>query len=205
VILLPADVILTRSNTFLGRAIRFAERRPGDPAVYNHAGIVTRSGLVGGTPRHPDPDNWRQAAMVEALWHVRLGEVWDYYGPPAGANRPEVAVYRPTNVPSNDRSAIAAAAEEHVGQRYGWWKLFTHLGDSALSALIPRVKDVRLLRRLNFWDARPICSVLVAWAFASRGYDFGVPAGSASPDDIHDYVERELGRNYVKVFEGRVQ
>jgi hypothetical protein len=204
VILLPADVILTRSNTFLGRAIRFAERRPGDPAVYNHVGMVTRSGLVGGTPRHPTPDDWRQAAMVEALWHVRLGEVWDFYGPPAGENRPEVAVYRPTNVPSNDRSAIAATAEEHVGQRYGWWKLAAPLADSLLSAVTP-FRDVRLFRRLLFADSRPICSYLVAKAYASRGYDFGVPAGTATPDDVHDYVERELGRNYSKVFEGRIK
>jgi hypothetical protein len=200
VILLAADIILTRSNTFLGRVIRLAERRPGDPAKYNHVGIVARSGLL----RPEAREFWSGAAMVEALWHVRFGEVWDFYGPPAGPNRPIVAVYRPTNVPSNDRSAIAAAAEEHVGQRYGWWKLAAPLGDSMLSAVTP-FRDVRLFRRLLFADSRPICSYLVAKAYASRGYDFGVPAGTATPDDVHDYVERELGRNYAKVFEGRIK
>jgi len=195
--LLAADVILTRSDTWLGKAIRLAERRPGDPAIYNHVGIVTRSGFVDW-----DLSHGLQAEMVEALWRVRQGPVWNLYGPPAGANRPAVAVYRPLNVPSNDRSAIAGAALDHVGQKYGWWKLLGPLGDSALSFAARR--DVRLLRRLLFVDQRPICSYLVAKAYVTRGYGFGVPAGTATPDDIHDYVEANPDK-YVKVFAGRIE
>ena len=197
--LLPADVVLTRSNTLLGKTIRFAERRPGDPAVYNHVGIVTQSGIV--APGAVESPLTPRAEMTEALWRVRRGLVWDFYGPPAGDKRPEVAVYRPYVLDSSTRSRIAARAEEFVGEKYGYWKLGAHLADSALSAVVPFVKDVRLFRRLLFWDGRPICSFLVAEAFASQGLDFGVPSGTASPDDIEDFCRSHDDR-YRLIFEG---
>ena len=40
-------------------------------------------------------------------------------------------------------------------------------------------------------DRYPICSWLVAHAFAKAGKTFGVPPGMASPDDIWDFVNEE--------------
>ncbi len=187
------DVVLTHSDTWLGAAIRFAERRPGDPAIYNHVGIVTSAGSVG--PRG-------HAALTEALWRVRCGFVWYLYGPPAGAARPSVAVWRPGFMPAEARRRVARVAVLSVGERYGWWKLGAHLGDAVLSVLLGR--DVRLLRRFLFASSRPICSYLVADAFwRGAWYDFGVPPHTASPDDFDDWFAR--GRGWSLVFQGMIE
>ena len=187
------DVVLTRSDTWLGAAIRFAERRPGDPVNYNHVGIVTSSGSVG-------PGGY--AAMTEALWHVRCGFVWYLYGPPAGEKRPEVAVWRPGFMTSRERARVARVAACQVGEKYGWWKLGCHLGDSVLSAVAHR--DIRLFRRSLFLSSRPICSYLVADAFDSAaGYRFGIPAHTASPDDIDDWVSNPKN-GWTLVFKGTI-
>lgn len=198
--LLSADVVLTRSGTWLGRVIRFAERRPGDPVRYNHVGVVTLPGYVGQHAEGFGDVDRTESEMTEALWHVRTGPVWDFYGPPAGPKRSEIAVYRPITLDESERAWVAWAAKKLTGRRYGWWKLLTHLGDSAISAVTPGV-DVRLFRRLNFVDSRPICSYLVAKAFEFVGKDFGVKAGSASPDDIEDFC-RSRPDKYSLVFEG---
>jgi len=189
------DVVLTRSDTLLGAAIRFAEGRPGDPATYNHVGVVTSDGTVG--PRG-------YAAMAEALWRVRAGFVWYLYGPPAGAARPSVAVWRPGFMDARTRARVARIALAHVGERYGWWKLFAHLGDAALSRL--RRRDVRVLRRSLFASSRPICSYLVADAFhRGAGYTFGVPPHTASPDDFDDWFTRVRSRSWTLVYRGTIE
>jgi hypothetical protein len=45
--------------------------------------------------------------------------------------------------------------------------------------------DVAIFRPLHL---TPVCSWLVAQAYAKAGETFGVPPGAASPDDIWDYV-----------------
>jgi len=45
-----------------------------------------------------------------------------------------------------------------------------------------------VIRRLGDINDYPICSWLVAQAFAKAGETFGVPPGAADPDDIWDYV-----------------
>ncbi len=179
-ILLPADIILTHSETgWLGKAIRFVEQRPGDPAWANHVGIVTDSGTI--VPKAGIPI----AVMVESLWHVRQGTVWDGYGPAKGPQRAEVLIYRPYTLPSATRTQIAAVAEQYVGRHYAWWRLLMHAADWELSKRAGH--QVYVFRRLNF--ARDTeCSGLVQRAYATSGYTFEVPRGVIpNPDDIHDF------------------
>lgn len=201
---LPADVVLTRSDTWLGRVIRAAERRPNDVAVYNHVGVITYAGLV------PPPEGWndagysfapRGAIMVEALGHVMQHSVWEGYGPAKGSKQSVIAVYRPFTTTSGQRSIVAAKAETFVGQRYGWWKLGAHLLDAGISKVAGR--DVRAARKLLFWDARPICSFLVAEAFAAAGLNFGVAPGTADPHDIENFCSEKVDK-YHRVFEGKL-
>lgn len=198
-LLLPADVILTRSDTWLGRAIRAAERRGSDTASYNHVGVVVSAGEL-----PPQDGDWRLApfgpVMVEALGHVLRRPVWEGYGPQV-KDQNAIAVYRPLNLEPGQGQSIARSAMAYVGERYGWWKLFFHLGDAVISKVAGR--DVRLLRRALFVKSRPICSFLVAKAFAAVGLGFGVKPGSADPDDVADFC-RQNPDKYELIFEGRL-
>lgn len=176
--LLPGDIVLTRSRSLLGWAIRYFEQRPGDPAWANHVGMIVTAG------------DEHTAELVEALWKVRRGPLWQLYGPPAGADdkRPEIAVYRLCEPLPDHRQAAAAHAETFVGRQYGAWKLIAHAADWWLTRKLGT--EVFGFRRLLRMDRYPICSYLVADAWAQGGVSFEVPPGSADPDHIHDYVTK---------------
>jgi hypothetical protein len=174
--LLPGDIVLTRSKSLIGSAIRYFEARPGDPAWANHVGIIVTAGTD------------FTAVLVEALWKVRRGPLWDLYGPPAGPadKRPEIQVYRLCEPLPDHRQAAAAHAETFVGRRYGVHKIAAHAADWWLTRKLGA--EVFAFRRLLRMDRYPICSYLVADAWAQGGVSFEVPPGSADPDHVHDYL-----------------
>jgi hypothetical protein len=137
------------------------------------------------------------AEMTEALWRVRSGPIWQFYGPPAGKKRAQIAIYRIVNLSFEQRIEVAQAAYEFLGRRYGWWKLVAHAADSIVSRELHR--EVYLFRRLLCSKRYPICSFLVEAAFERVGIDFA-PDQSADPDHIHDYCERD--NNSMLVFQG---
>lgn len=193
IVLLPADIVLTRSTSgWLGPVIRWFQRRRGDPAWSNHVGIITRPGIVPAMD-----DRVSRPVIVEALWHVRSSPIWESYGPPAGAKRPEILVYRPSALDSGTRTRIAAHAEQYVGRRYGWWQLVLQAADRWISRRAGR--EVYVLRALDLGD-RVICSQLVGRAYGAEGLTFGVPAGTVpDPDAIEDYC-REHPDKYTRIF-----
>ena len=165
--LLPGDVFLSRSTSLLGRLIRVCTRSFGEKrSRVNHVGIVVEAGGV------------RDAMVVEALIRVRRHRLWAQYGPP---RTDYVAVYRAKNVPPEDMANIVAEAEEQVGKKYGFGKVIAHFLDWLLSGAY-------VFRRLTQNGDYPICSWLVAHAYAKAGYDFGQPPGAADPDHIWDFV-----------------
>lgn len=95
-----------------------------------------------------------------------------------------VRVYRPINIPQSTLVHIARRAEKFVGRPYGFGKLALHALDGMLGGMY-------VFRRLAFLDRYPICSFVVASAYADEGFHFGVPEREATPDDIHDFVVRE--------------
>ena len=94
-----------------------------------------------------------------------------------------VAVYRPLNLPPEEIDIIVAEAREQVGKKYGVLKLFGHLLDWLLLGAY-------VFRKITRNKKYPICSWLVAHAFAKAGKDFGVKPGAADPDDIWDFIEK---------------
>ncbi|MFC1499918.1 hypothetical protein ACFL6T_02740 [Candidatus Zixiibacteriota bacterium] len=163
----PCDVFLTRSHSFLGRAIRFATRSFGESrSMVNHVGIMVSEGSV------------EEAEGVEALTTVKRHSLWKQYGP---GNSSDVAVYRPLNLTDDEKALIVAAAEGYVGRTYGYLKIAAHLKDWLFLGIY-------FFRRMTRMDDYPICSWLVAQAFAKADRTFGVPPGMASPDDIWDFV-----------------
>jgi len=176
-LLQPTDVFLTRGNSWISRSIRFFTRRIGEPRTNaNHTGIVVVGGPI------------REAIVVEALSTVKKHPLASRY---VGKKGTQVAVYRPLNLAETEKQVIVAAAEGYVGRSYGWFQLVGHLADWVL-------QGAYVFRRLTGSDRYPICSWVVAHAFAKAGKNFGVPPGAASPDDIHDFVE-ENGDVYAKI------
>jgi len=177
------DVFFTRSNSLLGRAIRWAETDPGEePTWANHTGVVVESGWIGGTAdpayvRATYDPNYSEAIVVEALWKTRRG--------PLKVNGIEVRVFRPK--PPLDAVRLQRfrlAAGSHVGERYGWWRLLMHLTDRAL------FRGNKVVSRIAFVKGRPICSYLAAATFAVVGVTFGpVPPAAQTPDVMLDWVE----------------
>jgi hypothetical protein len=166
VLLQPGDVMLTRSRGIVGWAIRTFTRRFGESRTKaTHTGIVVESGPI------------QTAVIVEALSMVRRHRLWDRY---AGGTS-EVAVFRPLNLSEEQIRAVVLKAESYVGRRYGYLKLIAHWADWLL-------QGAYVFRRLTTQDDYPICSWVVAYAFAEVGKHFDVEPGAASPDDIWDFV-----------------
>lgn len=167
VLLEPCDVFLTRSRSLLGRGIRLFTRSFGESrTMVNHVGVVVEGGTVD------------EAIGVEALRTVKRHTLWLKYGPGSSS---DIAVYRPLNLSDEEKTVVVAAAEGYVGRTYGYLKIAAHLLDWLLLGAY-------LFRRLARMDDYPICSWLVAHAFAQADKNFGVPPGRASPDDIWDFV-----------------
>ena len=167
----PGDIFCTANTTpwwkpsgFVSAAIRFLTRDRGESRTkVNHVGVVVSGGTA-------------HAEIVEALTTVKRRRMKVYM------NRPttDVAVFRPLNLTDAELVKVVDRAIGYVGQPYGYGKLVAHFIDWCLGG-------VYLARRVARMDRYPICSWLVAYSYAEAGKDFGVPAGSASPDDIWDF------------------
>lgn len=162
----PGDVFLTRDPGFVPHAIRVFTRHIGEPRTrVNHVGIIVRE------------CDMLTATAVEALIRVRMHPLGRYAAHPDTS----VAVYRPTNLTTTEKRTIVDKAIEYRGDDYGFLKIAAHLMDWGL-------QGAYLFRRFAWMDDYPICSWLVAHAFAEAGKDFGCPPGAASPDDIWDFA-----------------
>jgi len=161
------DIFLTRGNHLISRLIRFFSRLIGESrTTVNHVGLIV------------EPGDLRTAVEIEAIRFVTRRTLWSGYGPPSTDC---VAVFRANNLTEDDTRKMAARAQSMVGVRYGWIAIVAHLLDWCLDGACV---FGRLVPDMRY----PICSWLVADAFAKAGKDFGVAPGAAEPDDIWDYV-----------------
>lgn len=182
VILAPGDLVLTRSGGIIGWAIRLFTRTIGESRTKaSHSGIIVDGGPLDA------------AVIVEALAIVRRHRLWARYA----VGNHEVAVFRPLNLTDADLAKVVAKAETYVGRRYGYLKLLAHWADWVL-------QGAYVFRRLTNQDRYPICSWVVAYAFAEVGRHFGVVPGAATPDDIWDFVTENHDRYQEVVALGRL-
>jgi hypothetical protein len=155
------DVVLTAGNSWLGRAIRWAERTRGEaPTRINHAAICVAA-----------PD-----VIVEADKVVRRGSVWDYH------YEDDVVVWRPTNLTDVERLTLAAVAVSRIGEKYPARQLLAYLVDNKV------LNGRNVVRRWIGNEAGGVCSRLVARCFKQIRRDFGVPEYAASPDAMDDFA-----------------
>lgn len=160
----PGDIFLTKGDSFISRAIRFFSRRGGESRTeVNHTGLIVTAGSS-------------EAVIVEALTKVKRRTMLSYWA----KDSTQVAVFRPLNVSDAQIDTIVERAESYVGNSYGYLKIVAHFLDWCLGGRY-------VFRRMAAMDNYPICSWVVAQSYADAGLNFGVPAGSADPDDIWDF------------------
>ena len=163
----PADIFLTKGRGFISRGIRWFSQSIGEQRTQvNHVGIVVTPGTI------------HTAEVVEALSYVQKHPLWQAYGPP---RNDDVSIYRPLNLDAAEKEQIIRVAKAQVGRSYGYMKIITHFLDWLLLGSY-------VFRRLTQDPHYPICSWLVAHAYAAAGKHFGVAPGAAQPDDIWDFV-----------------
>ena len=163
----PGDIFLTKSSTWLGKAIRFFSRSVGESRTQvNHTGIFVSSGEI------------NEVEIIEALQKTRRIKFKDAY-----FNSPiEVCIYRFNGLGTYDKEVLVSCASKYVGDTYGYLKIIAHFLDWCLGGAY-------IVRRLFFLNNYPICSWLVAQCYAMIGITFGVRPGAAEPDDIWDYIQ----------------
>jgi len=173
ILLEPGDIFLTRGCGLISKAIRCLTRSVGEKRTkVNHVGLVVQRG------------NIKTAIGVEAQSKVVRHTLWSQYGPP---KKDCVAVYRATNLTAEQVKDIVAEAEKQVGKKYGYCMIIAHLKDWLFLGIY-------LFRRLIPGNKYPICSWVVADAFAKVGKDFDVEVGMATPDDIWDFVVKNTDK-----------
>lgn len=173
----PCDIVLTRSQSRLGRLVRFFTRSRGEKATeVNHAAMITTAGHI------------RDVLVIESLARTVEHNFWQKY---AGSGM-EVSIWRPREITEQQRKTILFQAGRYLGFPYGSLKLIPHALDWAIGGKY-------FFRRFATVQMYPICSWLVAFSYSAAKLDFGVPPRSASPDDIDDYV-RNHPEKYLCVF-----
>ena len=177
-LLQAGDVVLTRGNSALARAIRWGQTSRGEePTLVNHALLVH----TGGEPRY--------ARIVESDVRVRYGMLGEFHA------ADYCYVFRPLNISPTQLSSIVNQAFIRIGEEYGYSQLLTQLVDNKLFG--GRVLARRLFEKAD----RAVCSRLVAEAFAHHRYDFGVPSFAADPDQIFDFCTDNVEK-YALVWQG---
>lgn len=161
------DLILSRSNTLMGKVARFFSRHIGESRTQvNHSMVVIKGGSV------------QQAVIVEALYKVVCRKLIDGYN----SDGIQIAVFRKRNISDESIGAICEKAMSYNNRRYGIAKLFAHFGDWLL-------QGAYIFRRLARNDYYPICSWLSGFSYAAGNVFFGKPPAQLQPDDMWDYVK----------------
>lgn len=163
--LYPGDIVCTKGTSLISRLIRVFSRTGGESRTeINHVGVIVEQG------------NFQNAVLVEASHKTESNWMLKYYDDP----KTDIAIFRPTNIDFYQEDLIKHKAESYVGRRYGYFKIVAHFIDYLLGGRY-------VARRLTGMGRYPICSWVVADAYAAAGLDFGVPVGQAQPDDIWDF------------------
>ena len=170
----PGDIYFTRSTALLGRAIRWAETDKDEAKTWaNHVGGVTTYGYLI-PPYGTEP---RQLAMVsEALWHIKHHFFWDHYEKQQGT---AVAVFRPLGVTQSQKDEMIQDWLSRTGQRYGWWRLLTFLGEKLTTISFTK---------LHFQNSRVVCSNHIGLGAEKILLFLGDQPNMLDPDEAMDYA-----------------
>jgi uncharacterized protein YycO len=156
-----ADILLSTTDQFISRAIRFMLRRKDDKAPFSHIG-----GYVDGL------------GVVEALHKV----VVTAYNRFAKKNKRHM-VARHKGLTDEQRFKIAQECAQQIGASYGYLKVFL------LQPLDQVFRTNFFTKRLKV-TKKPYCSMLWAHSYFKHAEIKinGVHPESCEPDDFHDEI-----------------
>ena len=177
----PGDVFFARGTATLGKLIRWAERSKGeDESWANHVGGILTPGYM-----VPPTDKVTSLAVAtESLWHVEENVWWKRHKHEQGYS---VAVFRPRNYSGNEGvERVLDNWRRRLGERYGWWRIGTFLGEKLTGGLIP-------FSKLHVSKTRVVCSnhILIGLEKDGIGVNNHDP-NEIDPDEFLDYsIEHE--------------
>lgn len=162
----PGDIILSTTDGFVSRVVRFMLRRKDDKAPYSHV-----AGYVG--------DNM----IVEARYKVRLIPLRKFV-----KENTRFAVYRRRDLTNVERIRIALLAKGFIGRRYGYAKVL-------LLQPLDQLFGTNWFTHTLSFSKRIYCSQLYAKIYyAVKDIKInGVEPESCEPDDWHDEVTNNGG------------
>lgn len=158
--LLPGDIFVTTSTSYISRAILLAQTiwSKDNDAKYGHAGIITS--VKGDT--------------FEALRKITSSHLASYYGEQIMIARPMMTCSRRTLSVAEKELACRAVKDEYDGKTYPWWRLGLHL----LGPIWPKYVGT------GDWV---VCSELVARYLKILDVYRGTYLGIA-PDDLAEWM-----------------
>lgn len=172
-ILAPGDVVLTRGMSVPAKLIRVGTKEPAErqKSRVNHAGIIVCGGGV------------NKARIVESLDSGTVERPLSAY---RTVEADSATVYRLQPITDDQRAAVAHIARSYVGRDYGWAMVAAHAADWLIGSRW-------FFRGMIPASANPVCSGVVAIAYAAIGYRFrAIPPHTVQPDDIWDDVTNNV-------------
>jgi hypothetical protein len=179
---LPGDIILSRSGTWLSKAIRWVQTRQTGSAEYSHASVSIGDGLI-----------------IEALWRITIGEIKKYQDQ-------AIEVWR-LPLSDEERRSFERGMMQMAGGDYGLGKLFLFAADAAatqVSRIFGRKDPVWWFTDNFGFTNIPVCSELVAFGiekFTKFNFldfsGFDVPWKRVTPDYLQDLLKLPINKAEV--------
>jgi hypothetical protein len=158
----PADIVMVKGFGFVARGVRCFQRGPFERwAPFNHCATVVdeTGGIVEDNPGGVERTN-----------------IWERYGNAECV----VAIYRPL-ISLALKLAVAVAACQHIGEKYGWGNLVCHFIDNQI------LFGFSILRRIRF--RRLVCSGLTATLCAIYDWLLRKAPHACEPDDLGRHLK----------------
>ena len=175
----PGDIILSRSGTWLSKAIRWVTALQSGSAEYTHAAAMLSKGLC-----------------IEALWEITVTDVQKYQSQ-------AIQVWR-LPLSEKDRRSFERGMLQLAGGNYGLFKLPLF----ALDAFSTQIGKLFGAKKPCYWFTKtfnltnlPVCSQLVVYGIHKfTDYDFLDEQGivvdwrTVSPDRLQDLLKLPINK-----------
>ena len=162
--LLPGDLILTRSNGWVSKSIRFFQKLGSGSARVSHAAMSLGGRMI-----------------VESLMEVTINRLEKYEGK-------QIIVYRLTGKTDNQRKQVSEETALRAGQNYPWWRIPLNAMDNVASFV--RRKPTFWFTKPAGIPKYHECAQLWAHMWQVHGgFDMSLDWRHVTPDNLDDWLK----------------